>query len=86
MATAPSETAGRHRQAIDVLLSYLEASNTWWPGADGLTIEDAIRSYPEAVAAGHVPNRGELLRAHPGLVDVLLDLLPAAADAPRGGR
>jgi len=77
MTTAPSETADRHRQAINVLLSHLEAANTWWPGADGLTVEDALRSYPEAVAAGQVPNRAELVRAHPGLLDALLDLLPA---------
>jgi hypothetical protein len=73
MAAAPSETAVRQHEAIDLLLGYLDAA--CWPGGDGLTVEDALHSYPQAAAAGLVPCREEVVRLHPELLDVLLDLL-----------
>jgi hypothetical protein len=51
-----------------VLLGYLEDPQvTIWPGADGLTVGDLLRNYPEAVAAGQAPGRAELQLRHPDL-------------------
>jgi hypothetical protein len=56
----------------EVLLAYLLAPTApKLPGADGLTVEDVLRSYPQAAAAGCVPNRGELVRRHPELTGAL---------------
>jgi len=74
MAAAPSETAVRQHEAINLLLCYLDEA--CWPGGDGLTVEDVLHSYPQAAAAGLVPGREEVMRLHPELLDVLLDLLP----------
>lgn len=62
----------RTRELQRVLLAYLQAASCPpWPGSDGLTIEDILRCYPQAIAAGAVPDRPELLRRHPHLVDEL---------------
>jgi hypothetical protein len=69
-ATEPNEAAGRLRE---VLLGYLQAapSITAWPGGDGLTLEILLDCYPEAVAAGEVPDWQELLCRHPELATKL---------------
>jgi hypothetical protein len=55
-----------------LLLTYLrEACVPQWPGADGATIEDVLRSYPQAVRAGLVPDLPSLLASHPELSDAL---------------
>jgi hypothetical protein len=36
-----------------------------------LTVQDVLRAYPMAAAAGRVPDRQELLRRHPELADAL---------------
>ena len=55
-----------------VLLNYLQASSVGrWPGADGLTEDDVLNGYPQAVAAGEVPDCHELCRRHPELIPAL---------------
>ena len=52
----------------EVLLAYLKAADLpQWPGTDGLTVRDILLHYPQAMAAGRVPSRHELLRKHPNL-------------------
>jgi hypothetical protein len=56
----------------EILLGYLRAAGEpLCPGADGLTLEDALAAYPQAAAAGLVPDRRELLRRHPDLRDAV---------------
>jgi hypothetical protein len=56
----------------DSLLGYLQAARCCtWPGCDGLTVEAVLDSYPEAVAAGNVPDWQQLLRQHPDLGEEL---------------
>lgn len=61
------------------LLEYLNAAGpvAAWPGSDGLTLEDILDSYPEAVARGEVPDWQDLLRRHPELVTELQTWLAA---------
>jgi hypothetical protein len=59
-------------QLRERLLGYLQGA--WartWPGCDGLTVEAVLDSYPEAVAAGLVPDWQELLGQYPDLADAL---------------
>jgi hypothetical protein len=76
----------------ELLLGYLQAAAvSLWPGSDGLTLQDALLSYPQAAAAGLVPDLRQLLRDHPALAEELTALFaehgrpradPSAASRP----
>jgi hypothetical protein len=60
------------RRLHELLLAYLRAADApRWPGADGVTIEDVLRSYPQAAAASLVPDFSSLRASHPELTDAL---------------
>jgi hypothetical protein len=67
-------TATARKQLLeDVLLAYLLANHAFpWPGADGLTLAEALDSYRQALPSRRVPNRLELLRRHPDLSDEIM--------------
>jgi hypothetical protein len=68
---------GKTRPSLEeVLLAYLQGPGAaGWPGADGLTLDDVLHTYPQAMAAGLVPGWRELLDEHPDLADDLRALL-----------
>jgi hypothetical protein len=69
MTARPSVPSGNRPRLREILLTHLQAAASVgaWPGGDGLTLEDILDLYPEAVAAGNVPDWHELLRQHPDL-------------------
>ncbi len=69
MSGKPTESKEVARRLREALLGYLQAAGsiTAWPGGDGMTIEDILDFYPEAVAGGEVPDWQELLLVHPEL-------------------
>ena len=73
----PSQGNDPVQSLREILLAYLQAVG--WPGGDGLTIQDILDSYPEAVARGEVPNWQQLVCRHPEL-DAELHLWMAAKD------
>ena len=63
----------RKARVRELLLGCLQAAAVpLWPGTDGLTLEDALRGYPQAAAAGRVPGLRQLLRDHPLLAEELM--------------
>jgi hypothetical protein len=80
----PAPVAVRRCRLRALLLDHLLAADApRWPGADGLTVEEVLLSYPEAAAEGLVPGREELLDAHPDLADLLPALFAAWDRAAR---
>jgi hypothetical protein len=70
-----------------LLLELLRRPRTgFWPGADGLTLEEVLSSYPQAAAAGCVPDCEELLSGHPEWRAELSEFFTAAAPAPADSR
>jgi hypothetical protein len=81
MSASPAATHRLH----EVLLGYLLAPHvTVWPGGDGLTIEDALYGYLEAVALGQVPSCDELVALHPDLAADLRAFFALASPLPVG--
>jgi hypothetical protein len=66
-----------------ILLGHLRAMEPHvWPGIDGLTLDVVLDSYCLAAAAGHVPDKDELLRRHPqlaGAIEALFGEFPVRA-------
>ena len=64
----PIDCNSNSQRLREILLGYLQATQvSAWPGGDGLTVEDVVACYPEAVAGGEVPDWQELFRQHPEL-------------------
>jgi hypothetical protein len=62
----------RQQMLEEILLHLLQASAAFvWPGVDGLSLQDALESYWDALAAGRVPSRQELCRCYPELSDAI---------------
>jgi hypothetical protein len=73
-----SEPDSAGRRLRELLLAYLQATTvSAWPGTDGLTVDDILDGYPQAVAAGEVPEWQQLLQQHHELAAELQDWLAA---------
>src|SRR5262249_53637123 len=66
MAGKPTEFNSAARRHREILLGCLETAGcvAIWPCGDGLTVEDVLDTYPEAVARGKVPAWQQLLCRH----------------------
>lgn len=68
------DASGPCRCLNELLLAYLRAADApTWPGADGVTLEEVLESYPQCAEAGLVPDLPSLMQQHPDLADVLRD-------------
>ena len=75
--TVPEDSDAPVPRLKAVLLAYLQAANyPPWPGADGLTVDDVLSTYPQASAGGLVPGLAELRNRHPELAEHLERLFP----------
>jgi hypothetical protein len=73
---------------LQVLITSLRGSRVvGWPGADGLTEDDIVNCYPQAIAAGEVPGWHELQDRFPDLTGELQALRSAKGwlDSPADG-
>jgi hypothetical protein len=56
----------------ELLLAHLQAAGAPpWPGADGVTLEEILHSYPQEAALGLVPDLETLVQDNPELADCL---------------
>ncbi len=68
------EVSGQSQRAHELLLAHLRAADApSWPGADGVTLEEVLLSYPQAAAEGLVPDLRTLIEQNPELANVLRD-------------
>jgi hypothetical protein len=76
------------RQVTEILLGYLQCrAGRLWPGSDGVTLDEVLRSYPQAAAARLVPDLPELLRRYPDLAaEMAAWFAEFAPDAARSDR
>ena len=69
------EVSGAVRRLHELLLENLRAAGAPdWPGADGLTLEEVLLSYPQAADEGLVPDLRVLREEHPELSAALREL------------
>jgi hypothetical protein len=74
----PTDASNAQVQRLkSILLGYLHSAHfPACPGADGLTLDDAISGYPHAAVLGLVPSFSDLHKLHPDLADALPRLFP----------
>jgi hypothetical protein len=66
------EVSDGGRRLHELLLAHLRAVDApFWPGADGVTLDEVLLSYPQAAADGLVPDLCALREQHPELAEVL---------------
>jgi len=79
MTASITEPVSRRHHLDEVLLGYLQDPHvTVWAGGDGLTVEEALWCYTQAVAAGEAPGPQELLALHPDLAAELAAFFSSA--------
>ena len=72
MYDEPAENAGRHQCVRALLLQYLfVAGLPEWPGADGVTTDEVLLTYPDYAAEGRVPGLPALIAHFPEYGDEL---------------
>jgi hypothetical protein len=72
MAAETMDRESAENSLRQLLLSYLWSSNAIrWPGGDGITEDDVLNYYPEARAAGKVPDWQELCGRHEAMVGTI---------------
>jgi hypothetical protein len=72
LTNAEHDASEACRRLHELLLAHLRAVDApFWPGADGLTLEEVLLSYPQAAADGLVPDLPALREQHPDLAEVL---------------
>jgi hypothetical protein len=82
MSTTTHDPAATE-QVRAILLGYLQCrAAALWPGSDSITLDDILRFYPQAAAAGRVPDLPELQRRFPDLADALTDWFAEQASNP----
>jgi hypothetical protein len=68
MCADPSQLENCAERLRELLLEYLRVTRvSTWPGADGLTVEDVLTCYPEAIGAWEVPDWRRFVRENPEL-------------------
>lgn len=61
----------------EILLDHLQSAMLLpAPGADGLTLDDAVDCYPLGIEAGLVPGGDALAQLHPEMADEIKTLFP----------
>ena len=84
--SATTHDPAQAEQVRAILLGYLQCrAAALWPGSDGITLDAVLRSYPQAAAAGQVPDLPELRRRFPNLAHALAGWFADHA-AARGDR
>jgi hypothetical protein len=74
-------------QVKAILLGYLQCrAACLWPGGDGLTLDELVRSYPQAARARLVPGLPELRRRFPDLDAALAAWFAEHAAGPDAAR
>jgi hypothetical protein len=65
MTAQTNPSTDRATQFRELLLRYLLAAGLPdWPSADGMTLDEVVKSYPQYAACGRVPDKDLLLLCH----------------------